>query len=156
MTAPIIGWREWVALPGLGVAAVKAKIDTGARSSSLHAWDVEVIDGGRGPARVRFVIHPVQRDLSLTVAAEADLIGVRDIRSSNGEVESRPVIRTVMRLAGRSWPIELTLTRRDQMGFRMLLGRRALRRRFVIDPGRSFAAGGTTVAPSYPAGAELV
>lgn len=153
MTA-IIGWREWVALPDLGVGAVKAKIDTGARSSSLHAWDVEEIDGGAGPARVRFVLHPAQRDLSPTVAAEADLIGMRDVRSSNGEVESRPVIRTTLVLAGRSWPIELTLTRRDQMGFRMLLGRRALRRRFVIDPGVSFVAGGSTLAPSHAAGAD--
>jgi hypothetical protein len=144
-----IGWREWVALPDLGVAVIKAKIDTGARSSSLHAWDVEVLDGAAGrPDRVRFVLHPTQRDLALTVAAEADLVGMRDVRSSNGGVESRPVIRTSVVVAGRRFAIDLSLTRRDEMGFRMLLGRRALRRRFVVDPGRSFVAGGGTVAPS--------
>jgi hypothetical protein len=95
---------------------------------------------------VRFVLHPRQRDLSLTVVAEADLVAVRDVRSSNGEVERRPIIRTPIVVAGRRYRIELSLTRRDEMGFRMLLGRRALRRRFVIDPGRSFLSGGTTVA----------
>ncbi|HET6954071.1 MAG TPA: RimK/LysX family protein [Acidimicrobiales bacterium] len=151
MAGTTIGWREWVALPDLGVTATKAKIDTGARSSSLHAWDVEVVDGGAGgPARVRFVLHPRQRDLRHTVAAEADLVEMRAVRSSNGEVELRPVVRTPVVVAGRRYAIELTLTRRDAMGFRMLLGRRALRRRFVVDPGRSFVAGGSTVAPSPP------
>jgi hypothetical protein len=152
VTATTIGWREWVALPALGVDAVKAKIDTGARSSSLPAWDVEVVPGnGRGP-RVRFVLHHRQRDLTLTVAVEADLVDVRDVRSSNGEVEARPVIRTPVVVAGRRYLIDLSLTRRDEMGFRMLLGRRALRRRFVIDPGRSFLTGGSTLAPSPGAG----
>jgi hypothetical protein len=154
MAATTIGWREWVALPELGVASVKVKIDTGARSSSLHAWDVTVVEGaGRaGLARVRFVLHPRQRDMDETVEAEADLVAVRAVRSSNGEVESRPVIRTRVVIGGRRFPIELTLTRRDEMGFRMLLGRRALRRRFVIDPGRSFLCGGSTVAPSSQVG----
>jgi hypothetical protein len=155
MAATTIGWREWVALPELGVSAVKAKIDTGARSSSLHAWDVTIVEGnGRGPRRprVRFVLHPRQRDLTETVEAEADLVAVRAVRSSNGEVESRPVIRTPVVIGGRRFAIELTLTRRDEMGFRMLLGRRALRRRFVIDPGRSFLCGGSTVTPSSQVG----
>jgi hypothetical protein len=152
MTGALIGWREWVALPDLGVGAIKAKIDTGARSSTLHAWDVELIAANGHAPRVRFVLHPDQHDLSATVLAEADLVGMRDVRSSNGEVESRPVVRTSLVLAGRRYPIELTLTRRDRMGFRMLLGRRALRRRFVIDPHRSFAAGGSTVAPSLGVG----
>jgi hypothetical protein len=145
MAATTIGWREWVALPELGVAAVKAKIDTGARSSSLHAWDVRIVEGTGRRSRVRFVLHPRQRDLTETVEAEADLVAVRAVRSSNGEVENRPVIRTPLVLDGHRYAIELTLTRRDQMGFRMLLGRRALRRRFVIDPGRSFVCGGSTV-----------
>ena len=155
MAATTIGWREWVALPELGVSAVKAKIDTGARSSSLHAWDVTIVEGnGHGPRRprVRFVLHPRQRDLTETVEAEADLVAVRAVRSSNGEVESRPVIRTPVVIGGRRFAIELTLTRRDEMGFRMLLGRRAVRRRFVIDPGRSFLCGGSTVAPSSQVG----
>jgi hypothetical protein len=155
MSLSTIGWREWVALPQLGVDAVKAKIDTGARSSTLHAWDVDVVEGPRGPV-VHFVVHPRQDDLSLTVVTSADLVDWRDVRSSNGGVERRPVIRTPVVIAGRRVRIELTLTRRDEMGFRMLLGRRALRRRFVIDPERSFAGGGSTVAASSSTAAERV
>jgi hypothetical protein len=118
-----IGWREWVSLPQLGVDAVKAKIDTGARSSTLHAWDVDVLDRPGGPL-VRFVVHPRQHDLSLTVVTTAELVEWRDVRSSNGTVERRPVIRTPVVIAGRRARVELTLTRRDEMGFRMLLGRR--------------------------------
>jgi hypothetical protein len=151
----VIGWREWVALPELGVDAIKAKVDTGARSSSLHAWDAEVVAGPSGPL-VRFVLHPRQRDMSLTVVATADLVGWRAVRSSNGDVETRPVISTLVAIGEHQVPIELTLTRRDRMGFRMLLGRQALRGRFVIDPGQSFAGGGTTVAPSPATGAERV
>jgi hypothetical protein len=86
--------------------------------------------------------------MSLTVAAEAPLVAWRDVRSSNGTLDRRPVIRTPVVIAGRRVPIELTLTRRDEMGFRMLIGRMALRRRFVIDPAQSFAGGGTTFAAS--------
>jgi hypothetical protein len=150
-----IGWREWVSLPQLGVDAVKAKVDTGARSSTLHAWDVDVVDRPGGPL-VRFVVHPRQHDLSLTVVTTAELVEWRDVRSSNGGVERRPVIRTPVVIAGRRVRVELTLTRRDAMGFRMLLGRRALRRRFVVDPERSFTGGRTTVAASSNAVAESV
>lgn len=146
---PQVGWREWVGLPELGVDAVKAKVDTGARSSSLHAWDIEVVPGSL-PQRVRFVLHPFERDESLTIYAEAPLIDEREIRSSNGEAELRPVIRTEVSLVGRLLPIELTLTRRDAMGFRMLLGRSAVRRHFVVNPDDSFMGGGSTVAA--PAG----
>jgi hypothetical protein len=142
----VVGWREWVALPDLGVDTIKAKIDTGARSSALHAWDLEIIER-EGAPWARFAVHPFQRDDSLAVTAEALLVDERDVRSSNGEVERRPIIVTPVRLLDRRYRIELSLTRRDEMGFRLLLGRRALRRRFVIDPGRSFVAGGTTVAP---------
>ncbi|MEY2406918.1 MAG: hypothetical protein QOH64_3358 [Acidimicrobiaceae bacterium] len=138
---PVIGWREWVGLPDLGVDWMKAKVDTGARSSSLHAWDVE-IDGDV----VRFNVHPVQDDDEVVVQAEAELVEHRDVRSSNGDVEVRPVIRTVALLRGERIPIELTLSRRDEMGFRMLLGRSAVRRRFLVDPGRSFLGGGDRVS----------
>jgi hypothetical protein len=110
-----IGWREWVSLPQLGVDAVKAKFDTGARSSTLHAWDVDVVDRPGGPL-VRFVVHPRQHDLSLTVVTTAELVEWRDVRSSNGSVERRPVIRTPVVIAGRRVRVELTLTRRDEMG----------------------------------------
>ncbi len=142
MTPEIVGWREWVALPALGVEAIKAKVDTGARSSALHAWDVEDI----GSDRLRFTIHPLQRDESLAVTAEALWVDERDVRSSNGEVERRPIIATDVVLFGQRFEVELSLSRRDEMGFRVLLGRRALRRRFLVDPGRSFLGGGSTVA----------
>lgn len=142
----VIGWREWVALPRLGVGAIKAKVDTGARSSSLHAWDIEVVPGS-SPARLRFVLHPLEHDETLTVRAEALLVDARDVRSSNGDVERRPVVRTTLALGDSRFRIDLTLTRRDEMGFRMLLGRSAIRRRFIVDPGRSFEGGGSTVTP---------
>jgi hypothetical protein len=144
---PVVGWREWVALPELHVAAVKAKVDTGARSSSLHAWDV-VEERRDGAAWVRFVVYPAQRDGTERIETSAPLVDHRDVRSSNGVVERRPVVRTAVVLAGQTFPIELTLTRRDEMGFRMLLGRSALRRRFLVDPGRSFLGGGGTVRGS--------
>jgi hypothetical protein len=148
MTVPtVIGWREWVAFPDLGGVSVKAKVDTGARSSTLHAWDVEVVPGS-SPPRLRFVLHPLENDETFTMRVEAPLVDIRDIRSSNGEVERRPVVRTALSVAGRRFRIDLTLTRRDEMGFRMLLGRQAVGRRFVIDPARSFLCGGSTVAPS--------
>jgi hypothetical protein len=155
MITPTIGWREWVSLPDLGVDDIKAKVDTGARSSTLHAWAVETVDRPHAGPVVRFVLHPRQRDLSLTVAAEAPLVGWRDVRSSNGTLERRPVIRTPVVIAGSRVSIELTLTRRDEMGFRMLIGRRALRGRFVIDPAQSFAGGGTTVAASAASSGPL-
>lgn len=149
----VIGWREWVSLPRLGVASTKAKVDTGARSSSLHAWDIEVIPAS-APTRLRFVLHPLEDDETLTVRAEAILIDARDVRSSNGDVERRPVVRTTLGLHGRRFPIDLTLTRRDEMGFRMLLGRSAIRRRFVVDPCRSFVGGGSTVTPPSHHGSQ--
>ena len=135
-----IGWREWVGLPDLGVQAIKAKVDTGARSSALHAWDVEIATGNGTPT-VHFTLHPYQRDLRRTVRASAPLLDMRMVRASSGHEEERPVIRTQMSLFGRSWPIDVTLSRRDAMGFRMLLGRQAVRGRFVVDPGRSFLGG---------------
>lgn len=147
MTVPtVIGWREWATLPELEGTSIKAKVDTGARSSSLHAWDVELIPGS-SPPRLRFVLHPVQDDDTIAVPVEALLVDARDVRSSNGEVERRPVVRTRLVVARRRFRIDLTLTRRDEMGFRMLLGRSAIRRRFMVDPDRSFLGGGSTVTP---------
>lgn len=137
---PHIGWREWIALPDLGVVAVKAKVDTGARTSSLHAWDVAMFEE-EGRRRVRFVLHPLQRSMRPAVPCVADLAELRTVRNSGGVSELRPVIITVVQIGERRWPIEITLSRRDEMGFRMLLGRQAVRRRFVVDPGRSFLAG---------------
>jgi hypothetical protein len=133
----VVGWREWIALPGLGIPAVKVKIDTGARSSSLHAFDVECFER-EGSAWVRFVVHPWQRDCENTVHAEAPVLEFRHVRSSSGHITHRPVVLAEVELDNRRWPIELTLASRDEMGFRMLLGREAVRRRFIVDPGRSY------------------
>ncbi|MEZ6134128.1 MAG: ATP-dependent zinc protease [Pirellulaceae bacterium] len=136
----IIGWREYVSLPDLGIRSIKVKVDTGARSSSLHAYDITEFsrDGERW---LRFCVHPWQRNDRKIVAAEARVLDVRSIRSSSGELNERYVIMTTARLLGQSWPIELTLANRDQMGFRMLLGREAIRGRMLVDPGRSYFGG---------------
>lgn len=135
-----IGWREWVALPGWGVDHTKAKIDTGARTSSLHAFDLEWFERD-DDSWVRFEIHPWQRSTHDPVTVEATVHDTRDIRSSSGRIERRPIVRTVVRIAGIDVESEITLTRRDEMGFRMLIGREALRRRFTVDPGRSYIGG---------------
>lgn len=136
----VVGWREWIRLPQLGEFVIKAKIDTGARSSALHAFDVETFRR-RGAAWVRFRIHPLQRTMESTIRTEAPILEHRAVRSSSGHLTLRPVILTELELFGTRWPIELTLANRDQMGFRMLLGREALRRRLTVDPGRSYLAG---------------
>ena len=133
----IVGWREWIGLPGLGIKAIKAKIDTGARSSSLHAFDVEPFERD-GAAWVRFVVHPLQRDCETTLHAESPVHEFRHVRSSSGHITYRPVILAEIELDNRRWPIELTLASRDEMGFRMLLGREAVRGKFIVDPGRSY------------------
>lgn len=137
---PTIGWREWIRLPELGDAIVKAKVDTGARTSTLHAFDISERERD-GEVRVAFSYHPTQRDEVLTVHAEAPLVDRRTVTASNGQSELRYVVATEVVIDDEPIPIELTLTRRDAMGFRMLLGRRALRGRYVVDPKRSFRAG---------------
>ena len=135
---PLIGWREWIELPELGVDGVKAKIDTGARTSAIHAFDVETSEDESGTTWVDFSIHPLQNDDEYVVQTRAEVLEFREIRSSSGETSLRPVILTRMRLDGKLRRLELTLANRDQMGFRMLLGRQALRKRYLVDPDRSF------------------
>ncbi|NLS96186.1 MAG: ATP-dependent zinc protease [Planctomycetaceae bacterium] len=137
---PVIGWREWVAFPQLGVGPIKAKIDTGARSSSLHAFDM-VTTVRDGKTYIRFQVHPIQRSRAGVVEVEAEVLEYRRVRSSSGQAARRPVIVTVMEVLGESWPIELTLANRDQMGFRVLLGREAFRGRLLVDAGRSYYGG---------------
>jgi len=134
---PIIGWRERVALPDLNITSVKAKIDTGARSSALQAFDIEVFKK-ENTDFVRFKVHPSQSSRKKTVNAEAPLLEMRSVRSSSGQSETRPVIQTTVSTGDYQWPIELTLTNRDVMGFRMLLGRQAVRQRFLVDSGQSY------------------
>ena len=133
---PTIGWREWVSLPDLGLDKIKAKIDTGARSSALHAFDLRAFTVGGAPW-VHFRVHPMQHG-GPTVEAEAEIIDMRRVLNPGGRRDLRPVIRTWLVLADKRWKIDVTLTPRWGMGFRMLLGRQAVRRRFLVDPGRSF------------------
>lgn len=137
---PIIGWREWIDLPDLGIRRLKVKVDTGARTSSLHASNIEFFARG-GKRWVRFDVHPKHRDASLTVRSEALLHDQRAVRNSGGRAERRAVIHTTMRFLDEEWPIEVTLTGRSDMGFRMLLGREAIRGRFAVDPRRSYVGG---------------
>ena len=133
----MLGWREWVVLPALSVVPIKAKIDTGARTSSLHAFNlVEMDEGDRKLAR--FEIHPIQRSTALAGEVSAPIVGYKRVRSSTGHAQERPVIRVAARIGDDEFEIDLTLTSRDEMGFRMLLGRSAVRRRYWVDPGRSF------------------
>jgi len=134
---PVVGWREWVALPELGLPRLKAKIDTGARSSALHAIGIETRDRD-GLTLVYFRVHPQQRSTTVAVASSAPLLDWREVRSSSGASQRRPAIRTIVKLGDWQWPIELTLTNRELMGFRLLLGREAIRQRFCVDAGRSY------------------
>ncbi len=136
---PVIGWREWITLPDLGIRRIKVKVDTGARSSSLHAFDIEPIQK-EGRDWVRFKVQPIQRS-EFFVTAEAELLEYRHVRSSSGEIDHRPVITTSVQILGQRWPIELTLANRDSMGFRMLLGREGFRGRLLVDAGRSYYGG---------------
>lgn len=133
----VIGWREILSLPDLGVDRIKVKIDTGARTSALHAFNCQEFQQD-GKTMIRFEIHPLQRDNKHTILAEAELLEYRQITNSGGQAQTRPVILTTIQLGKHQWQAELTLTNRDVMGFRMLLGRQAVRKRFSIDPGKSF------------------
>lgn len=134
------GWREWVGLPELGVEHIKAKLDSGARSSALHAFDLEEFKRD-GIAWVRFSIHPWQESAEDAHTVELPVHDRRTIRSSTGHVQQRYVVRTQLRMLDKVFPIEVTLARRDAMGFRMLIGREALRHGFLVDSGHSYLGG---------------
>ncbi|MDZ7661861.1 ATP-dependent zinc protease [Thiohalophilus sp.] len=136
----IIGWREWVRLPKLGIEHIKAKIDTGARSSALHTFDLEAYQE-QGVNMIRFKIHPVQHNSKQIVECHCPILDQRTVTDSGGHKEERFVISTEACLGDLCWEIEMTLTNRDSMRFRMLLGRTALAGRFVVDPQASYLTG---------------
>ena len=143
----IIGWKEWIALPELGIPAVKAKIDTGARTSALHVFSLEEFhtDGQR---MVRFGIHPLQRRKDIEYYCEAPILEQRRVKDSGGHYEKRYVIQAMAKLGAIAWSIDITLTNRDPMLFRMLLGRKAVENRFLINPGWAYLTG-RRLAKSY-------
>lgn len=136
----VAGWREWVSLPELDVPWIKAKLDTGARSSSLHAYDLTVVER-EGCRWASFAVHPWQRSARDERVVELPVVDERLVRSSSGHGQVRVVVRTTIRLVGLDLAADLTLTSRDEMGFRMLVGREALRGRVLVDPGRSYLGG---------------
>lgn len=135
-----VGWREWVSFPALGLAHIKAKVDTGARTSALHAFSLETFSE-KGAPMVRFRIHPIQRRLDIEQTCVAEICDRRTVSDSGGHREKRLVIATPVQLGERVWTIEVTLTKRDNMQFRMLLGRTALKGQYIVDPGRSYLIG---------------
>lgn len=134
----VVGWREWVRMSRLGVPWIKAKIDTGAKTSALHAFDLEGFDRD-GHAWVRFAVHPWQVSDRDSVRLELPVHDRRPVRSSSGHVEERFVVRMPMSLARRRITAEVSLTDRDEMGFRMLVGREALAQGFLVDSRISYA-----------------
>ena len=135
-----LGWREWIALPELGLPAIKAKVDTGARTSTLHAFEVRAFEEN-GKPRVEFKMHPNQRDLETEIVCVADVVDERVVTDSGGHKEQRLVIATMLSIGSYAWPIEVTLTARDKMMFRMLLGRTAIKGMAQVDPSRSYVVG---------------
>lgn len=129
----VIGSEEWCAFPSLGIPAVKARIDSGAKTSSLHAIHIRHFTRD-GEKWVSFEVHPLQRNRKITVHCEAKVIDQRVVKSSSGDKEKRSVIQSTLMLGEKTWQVELTLTDRDSMGYRMLLGREAMNGRILIDP----------------------
>ena len=136
-TIIVAGWREWIALPELGIARLKAKIDTGARTSALHAFSIKPYKKG-GQHRVRFNVHPMQQRMDTVVTCEAEIYDMRWVMDSGGHRERRYVIQTALMMNNHSWPVEITLTNRDSMRFRMLLGRTAMKNCMLVVPGESY------------------
>lgn len=135
-----IGWREWVEFPDFEGVWLKAKIDTGARTSALHAFNIRESNRD-GELWISFRLHPRQKRKKPSILCRAKVQGKRKIRSSNGKVETRYVIRTRIRIGDRTRTVEITLTNRDEMGYRMLVGRTAMKDKFIIQPEKSWLQG---------------
>ncbi len=136
-TLKILGWREWVSLPEIGIQKIKAKVDTGARSSALHAFKLEAFER-EGRPFVRFEIHPLQKNKERVAQCEAEIVDQRWVSDSGGHREFRYVILTPIRIGEEEFHIEITLTNRDDMSFRMLLGRTAIKNRYLVNPLKSY------------------
>lgn len=148
-----VGWREWVALPQVGIPAIKAKIDTGARTSALHTFQVEMFQSG-GSQRVRFGIHPIRKRPDIEIFCEADVTDYRTVSDSGGHREKRYIITTEVALRDQVWPIEISLTNRENMLFRMLLGRTAMKGRMIVNPDLSYVTG-RELSKVYPKSKKL-
>ncbi len=135
----IVGWREWASLPLLDIPLIKVKIDTGAKTSALHAYDLEIIEIG-DTKHAKFFIHPLQTNDSVSIGVTAKIIDKRIIRSSNGQKEERFVIRSPIQIGGHRWDIDITLTNRDIMHHRMLLGREAMSS-MLVNPTKAYCQG---------------
>ena len=135
-----LGWREWVSLPDLGLQHIKAKVDTGARTSAIHAFALRTYEKD-GEERVEFRMHPNQKDSDTVVTCDALVVDKRVVTDSGGHKEERLVIKTTLQLGEHAWPIEATLTARDDMLFRMLIGRTAMKKRAIVNPSRSYVVG---------------
>jgi hypothetical protein len=144
----VLGWREWIALPGLGLHAIKAKVDTGARTSALHAFNIEHYKKN-DVEMVRFLIHPIQKNETFQIQCEAPLKDQRYVTDSGGHKEMRDVIETEIIIASHSYLIDLTLTDRDTMRFRMLLGRNAMKNCALVDPNKSYINGKIDAMSQY-------
>jgi len=149
----IVGWREWVSLPELQLPAIKAKVDTGAKTSALHAFFVQRFRRN-GSDFVRFRVHPLQRNSDLVIERESPLIDERMVSDSGGHQELRCVIETQIDLGENQWPIEMTLTNRDSMRFRMLIGRTAMDSRIQVDPSVSYLTGKLNYRKLYHLGSK--
>jgi hypothetical protein len=135
-----IGWREWLSLPDIGVPGIKAKIDTGARTSCLHTHDFEEFEKA-GSTWVRFHLHPLTHFNEIELTCEAPVHEYKEVKDSGGHIEYRPFIQTTACIGGYKWEIDLSLSNREGMKFRMLLGRKALANRFLVNPEASYLIG---------------
>ncbi len=142
----LAGWREWVSLPDAGVEWIKAKLDTGARTSAIHAFDLEELRARRRSSWCATRCTPGRPPTRTPCVVESPVLDRREVRSSSGHVEERYVVPMAITLVGRTVTVEMSLSRRDEMGFRMLVGREALRQGFVVDPGRSYLGARPPVA----------
>lgn len=136
----VVGWREWVSLPNLGIQLIKAKVDTGARTSTLHAMQMRRFRAHMKD-KLEFVVHPLQRNDTQEILCKANLLDMRTITDSGGKREHRYVIETMLILGKDQYPIELSLTDRSTMGFRMLLGRMAIKNKYLVNPHVSYLMG---------------